>query len=158
MTGQMASLQYRQAATQQASVVGLVIALHDTLLGNLRRAAQAIEMNDIPTRCNELIHGFKVLQQLDAMLDMENGGATAVSVRRFYGYTREQMLRSQFKLSASILRDQIKSVLEVRQAWHQLDSVPLEMQPRRSPLPMPHHNIVDRQEPFEARVPFNCAG
>jgi len=122
----MASLEYRRAATQQASVVGLVIALHDTLIGNLTRAAEAMEKNDIPKRCNELIHGFKVLTQLEAMLDMKNGGETAVKIRRFYTHVRGQMLAAQFKLAPEVLRNQIRVVLDVRQAWEQVDNAPAE--------------------------------
>lgn len=151
-------LQYRQAAARQASVVGLVIALHDTLIGNLRRAAQAIEANDIPTRCSELIHGFKVLQQLETMLDMENGGATAASVHRFYAYTRGQMLKAQFDLSASILWDQVKSVLEVRQAWQQLDSAPAETPSSRKAVSSFPPEPANMQNADEARVSFTCEG
>ncbi len=126
MTNHTASLEYRRAATQQASVVGLVIALHDTLSGNLRRAANAIDKGDIQGRCDELVHGFKVLQQLESMLDMENGGQTAAKIRRFYNHVRGQMLQAQFKLSSEILLQQIRSILIVREAWQQLDSSPIE--------------------------------
>ena len=158
MTGQFASLQYRQAAMRQASVVGLVIALHDTLIGNLRRAAEAVEANDVPTRCNELIHGFKVLQQLETMLDIENGGSTASSVHRFYAYTRGQMLRAQFSLSAPTLWDQVKSVLEVRQAWHQLDSGPTETQSSPGVASAFAHEATNLQAADVSRISFACEG
>ena len=159
MTNNLASFHYKQAVTRQASVTGLVIALHDTLVGNLRRAAQAIEAGDIPTRCNELVHGFKVLQQLEAMLDMEQGGQTAVSVRRFYSYTRGQMLKAQFTLSASLLREQIQSVLEVRQAWQQLDSAPVEAQQLHTTTGDASSPAgTDTQDLGEARVSFTCMG
>ena len=159
MTQNTAYLQYRQAATRQASVVGLVIALHDTLIGNLRRAAQAIESNDIQTRCNELVHGFKVLQQLQAMLDLENGGATAASVRRFYTHTRGQMLKAQFTLSAPLLWSQVQGVLEVRQAWHQLDSAPAEagLSQQRTSHALPNQT-GGRYEREEVRASFACRG
>ena len=116
------SLHYRRATLQQASTVGLVIALYDTLAGNLGRAAAAIERGDIEGRCAELVHGFKVLQQLDAMLDMKNGGVAATNLRRFYTHLRGQMLSAQFRLSASILRDQVRALIDVRGAWQQVDS------------------------------------
>jgi flagellar biosynthetic protein FliS len=118
----MASLEYRRALTEHASVVGLVIALHDTLIGDLRRAAEAMEKNDIPTRCEQLVHGFKVLTQLEAMLDLSNGGETAKKIHRFYRHVRSQMLLAQFKLSPSILYSQIEAVLLVRESWQQVDA------------------------------------
>ena len=156
MTNPTASLEYRRAATQQASVVGLVIALHDTLIGNLRRAAEAMERDDISTRCEQLIHGFKVLQQLEAMLDMNNGGDTAVSIRRFYTHVRGQMLAAQFKLSPTILHDQIRIVLDIRQAWQQVDSSPIESRPA-----IDLTTSVDPSMQSEApqpRASFSCSG
>lgn len=158
MTSQTISLEYRRAATQQASIVGLVVALHDTLVGNLRRAADAIDSNDIQTRCNELTHGFKVLQQLEAMLDMKNGGETAAVVQRFYGYVRGQMLAAQFKLSAQILRTQIQVVLDVRQAWHQIDGTPAEVESKRERSDPSWSSRRETVDPHEVRVPFSCAG
>ncbi len=117
-----ASLTYRRAALQQASTVGLVIALYDTLAGDLARAAVALENDDIEVRCQELSHGFRVLHQLDLMLDMQNGGQAAINLRRFYNHLRGQMLTAQFKRSAAVLRDQIRIVLDVRDAWQRLDT------------------------------------
>ena len=160
MTNKINSLAYRQAATQQASVVGLVIALYDTLIGNLRRASEAMDRNDIQGRCDELMHGFKVLQQLDAMLDMERGGETAVKNRRFYNHLRGQMLAAQFKLSSEILKKQIRLVLEVRQAWQQIDSA-LPGRDRSEPPPLtataPVYTPVQGEE-TEPRSSFSCSG
>ena len=160
MTNKINSLAYRQAATRQASIVGLVIALYDTLIGNLRRAAEAMDRNDIQNRCDELMHGFKVLQQLDAMLDMERGGETAVKNRRFYNHLRGQMLAAQFKLSSEILKKQIGLVLEVRQAWQQIDSA-LPSPDRSKPFPLmataPPYLPAQGGEP-ELRSSFSCSG
>jgi flagellar biosynthetic protein FliS len=160
-TNQAASLVYRRAATQHASVVGLVIALHDTLIGNLQRAAKAIEREDIPTRCDELIHGFKVLTQLDAMLDMNNGGKTAVKIRRFYTHLRGQMLQAQFKLDPAILYAQVNAVLTVREAWEQLDSKGVQAEPPSRKTfqgAYPGAVAMPPSPDAELRTSFSCSG
>ncbi len=116
------SLAYRKAALQHASTVGLVIALYDTLHGNLSRAAAAIERNDIQSRCAELVHGFNVLQQLELMVNADNGGRAASNLRRFYTHLRGQMLKAQFSLSPALLREQMKMLVVVREAWQQVDA------------------------------------
>jgi flagellar protein FliS len=156
MAHSFASLEYRRAATQQASVVGLVIALHDTLVGNLKRAADAMEKNDIATRCNELIHGFKVLAQLDAMLDMKSGGQAAINIRRFYKRLHTQMLEAQFKLSPDILHVQVDAILIVRQAWQQVDSSPVEA-PAASNRAYASAPIQSSPE-SGVRTDFSCSG
>jgi len=59
---------------------------------------------------------------LEAMLDMNNGGKTAVNIRRFYAHVRGQMLAAQFKVQPGILQKQAAIVLEVRQAWQQMEA------------------------------------
>jgi flagellar protein FliS len=117
-----ASLAYRQASTQQASSVGLVIMLYDRLVVDLRDAIDAMGKGDIEERSRSLKHGFQVLQQLDGLLDMQKGGAAAQNLRRFYGLLRARMLEAQFKLSAVILERQIPLIVEVRDAWQQVDA------------------------------------
>lgn len=152
MMNSSASLTYRRAAMQQASTVGLVIALYDTLAGDLNRAIQAMDRNDIQDRCTQLSHGFLVLQQLELMLDTKNGGKPAASLQRFYRHIRQQMLQAQFKLSTSILRDQIRIVLEVREAWQKVDGAEFERREMDQSSQASRHVHEDR----ESRVSFSC--
>lgn len=160
MNNSMASLVYRRAATQHATVVGLVIALHDTLIGNLKRAAEAMKQNDIETRCAQLIHGFRVLTQLEAMLDMNNGGKTAVNIQRFYRHLRRQMLAAQFKLDAGVLETQMQLVLEVREAWQQVEGGSAQMNAVQSTGASygqgAGHSVMEEMD--TPRVSFSCTG
>ncbi len=121
MTPLPPALAYRRAATQQASVVGLVIALYDTLAGDLQRAAIAMQKNQIEERCRQLKHGFTVLLQLYAFLDTERGGETAMHLHRFYNHIRQEMLRAQFTMDPSVLETVKLRLLDVRNAWHEVD-------------------------------------
>lgn len=151
MTYTSASLTYRQAAMQQASTVGLVIALYDTLVGDLTRAVEATERRDIQTRCDQLAHGFKVLQQLEIMIDHANGGPTAISLQRFYRHIRNQLLQAQFKLSPDILREQINIILEVREAWQKVDGAAIE----RSSVHSSTH-CADDSNQIVSRLSLTC--
>jgi flagellar protein FliS len=115
------ALAYRRAATQQASVVGLVIALYDTLAGDLRRGIAAMCQKNIEDRTNQLKHGFSVLTQLDSLIDIERGGQTAINLRCFYGHIRQEMLRAQFTQDPSILERASALLLDVRGAWQEVD-------------------------------------
>ncbi len=63
-----AQLSYRRSAIQGASPIGLVIALYDTLSGDLRRAAAAIRSRDIQKRCTEVNHALLVLGPFDVWM------------------------------------------------------------------------------------------
>ncbi len=122
MTPTPPALAYRRAATQQASVVGLVIALYDTLAEDLRKAAAAMDRKHFDDRSRYLKHGFSVLTQMDALIDAERGGRTAVNLRHFYGFLREEMLRAQFTQDTAVLLRLCSHLLEVREAWQEVDT------------------------------------
>ena len=126
-------LSYRKSAIEGASSIGLIIALFDTLAGNLRRAAAAIRKNDIEKRCKELDHASLVLGQLESWVDSEKGGESAQSLIQFYGYVRAQMMEASVSQSAVVLDAQIEMILHVRSAWQKLDNG-LQVQPGTPPV------------------------
>jgi flagellar protein FliS len=101
-----------------------MIALFDTLAGDLRRAAAAIRSKNIEVRCNELNHATLVLGQLESWLDLKNGGEQAQTLARFYAYLRAKMMEAAVTESFKLLESQIDMVLHIRSAWQQLDSLP----------------------------------
>jgi flagellar protein FliS len=119
-------LSYRRSAIEGASPIGLMIALFDTLVGDLRRAASALRKNDIETRCRELNHATLVLGQLNEWIDPENGGESARTLSRFYAYLRAKMMEAAVRNSAEMLETQIDMILHVRSAWQNLDTGPSE--------------------------------
>ena len=63
-------LSYRRVAIAGATTIGLMIALFDTLVGDLRRAAAALRKGDIETRCREMNHAALVISQLESWIDL----------------------------------------------------------------------------------------
>jgi flagellar protein FliS len=123
MTSNYAQLSYRKSAIQGASTIGLVIALYDTLSGDLRRAAAAIRSHDIQKRCTEVNHAFLVLGQLEDWVETKSDEKLAKSLSGFYSYLRARMMEASLRQSAQLLEDQVGLILQVRAAWQQKDSV-----------------------------------
>ena len=150
-----ASLTYRRAVTEQASPVGLVIALYDTLVADLQRAAAAMrhtKLGAIAERSNHLKHALQVLGQLNALLDAANGGACAQNLAHFYEHLRQRILLAQFQKSTSVLEAEVRNILEVRAAWQQLDSR-AQQQPTND-LPMSAEVQINTQT---SRSSFSCS-
>jgi flagellar secretion chaperone FliS len=120
-------LAYLRAAVQDASSVKLVMILFDQLINNLKGAMAAMETCDVEMRSAELKHGLLVLSQLQGSLNMENGGQAAINFSRFYSAIRAAMMEAHLKVSHEILLRQVGLLLEVRQAWQQVDVPNLEM-------------------------------
>ena len=141
------ALAYRRAAAQQASIVGLLIALYDTLAADLRKAAGAMDRKNFDERSRYLKHGFSVLTQMDALIDAERGGRTASNLRHFYGFLREEMLRAQFTQDTAVLLKLCTHLLEVREAWQEVDTRPI----------MAPASVLDNPETaIEDRAPLDC--
>jgi flagellar protein FliS len=126
-------LSYRKSAIEGASSIGLIIALFDTLAGDLRRAAAAIRESDIEKRCKELDHASLVLGQLESWVDRDKGGESAQSLGQFYSYLRTRMMEASVSQSAAVLDAQIEMILHVRSAWQKLDNAP-QVQPGTPPV------------------------
>lgn len=152
-------LSYRKSAIEGASSIGLIIALFDTLAGDLRRAAAAIRKHDIEKRCKELDHASLVLGQLESWVDAEKGGESAQSLVQFYGYLRAQMMEASVSQSAAVLDAQIEMVLHVRSAWQKLDNVP-QPSPGTPPAGLAVQSTTSSPmpEPKVERIPFSQSG
>ncbi len=121
MTSTM-ELSYRIAAVDTGSPIGLLLALYDTLSGNLRRAAIAIRSQEIERRCAELSHAYVILGQLESWVDPDRDHQLAESLTLFYAYLRAQMLQASLAQSASTLDALIALVVQVRTAWQQREA------------------------------------
>ena|SRR5580698_7047562 len=114
-------LTYRKTAAQGASGFGLLVALCDTLAGDLRRAADAERANEIETRCREVNHALLVVGYLEDGVVRGSGGVLAQRLMAIYSSLRRKMIEAQAKRSAELLEQQMAVVLMLRKHWHELD-------------------------------------
>jgi flagellar secretion chaperone FliS len=114
-------LTYLRAAAQNATAVGLVIILYDLLLHDLEQAISAMADRDVERRTAEIKHSLLVLQQLEGSLDKEGGAEAAKTFSQFYSALRSKIFEAHLKASPELLRKQIDLVVDVRQAWQQVD-------------------------------------
>jgi flagellar secretion chaperone FliS len=113
-----AEMYYRKAAAAASvSGIGLLIALYDTLAGDIRRAAEAERSNDIERRCREVNHALLVIGHLEDCLERGSGGELAGQLRGLYDSLRRELVAAQMKRSALKLEEQMGRVLEIRATW-----------------------------------------
>lgn len=114
-------LAYRKTAVEGASGFGLLIALFDTLAGNLRRAAAAQRANDIERRCREAKHALTIVGYLESSLHRCEGGQLTQQLRAFYASLRRKLLEAQAEQSAETFEQEMAEVLKIRESWQQID-------------------------------------
>ena len=115
-------LAYRKTAAEGSSGFGLLIALYDTLAGNLGRAAEAQRHNDIQKRCLELNHALLVIGYLEDWVDHKSGGDLAQKLVTFYANLRAKLIEAQARQSAEILEQQMAVILSIRGTWQDLEA------------------------------------
>jgi flagellar biosynthetic protein FliS len=116
-----ADLAYRKTAVEGASGFGLLIALYDTLAGNLRRAAAAQRANDIETRCREAKHALLVITYLENGLHSGSAGELTQVLSRFYSSLRRKLIEAQVHQSAETLEQEMAEVLRIREHWQRAE-------------------------------------
>jgi flagellar biosynthetic protein FliS len=112
---------YRKTAVGGASGFGLLVALYDTLAGNLRRAADAERGDDLGKRTAELNHALLVVAYLEDYVNRGSGGKLADYLVAFYRSLRQKVIEAQVKRSAQILEQQMAQVLKIREFWQGLE-------------------------------------
>jgi flagellar protein FliS len=112
---------YRKTAAEGGSGLGLLIALYDTLAGDLRRAAAAERNNDIVQRAREVNHALLVIAYLEQWLSQGTGGELADQLAALYASLRRKLIEAQARRSAAILEEQMALVLQVREGWQAIE-------------------------------------
>ncbi len=116
-----ARLSYREAAVRGATPVKLVVLLYEQALDDLRYAIAALERGEIEARTRKINHAIVVIGQLQASLDLEQGGQVARNLERFYEVVRKGLVAAQFQQSAQVLQEQVSHLLQVHEAWLEVE-------------------------------------
>lgn len=128
-----ASQYYREAEVAGAGPVRLVILLYEQAIEDLRRALVAQERGDVESRTREINHAVLVIGHLEATLDKQQGGIVAVNLERFYQKLRAGLVEAQCRQSPALLNEQISHLMDVRDAWCQVEKLLLPTSPQSQP-------------------------
>lgn len=148
MSRRYLEMAYRTTALEGADGVGLIIALYDTLAGDLRRAIEAMRAGDTEKRCKEINHAMLVLGYLEQFIDRQQSAEYVQSLTMFYGYLRAKMLEAQVKKSTEMLGGLVELVLSVRGTWQQFESR------TSAPAPAVEPPVMAAQSPFAFQEEF----
>jgi flagellar protein FliS len=110
---------YRQFSVQGATPMGLVVMLYDGAIIFLQRALAAMEAGDIQKKCAHLKRALAIIVQLEGILDFQQGGEAAQTLKALYIHARAQAMKANIENSPEILRPLIEEFTSVRDAWRE---------------------------------------
>lgn len=123
---------YRKTAATGASGFGYLIALYDTLAGDLRRSAAAQRAGNLGQRTEETKHALAVLAFLENWVDKESG-ELARKLTQFYARLRRKMLEAQGNQSAELFEALMGEVIGIRELWQRIEEQGAYMEQRVQP-------------------------
>lgn len=123
---------YRRTAAAGASGFALLIALYDTLAGDLRRAAEAQRSKDLERRAREVKHAIAVMGVLENWIDTESG-ELAVGLLRFYARLRQKIFEAQVRQSAELFEMLMTEVVGMREVWQRMEDGSVRAEPEILP-------------------------
>jgi flagellar secretion chaperone FliS len=146
----MNSVEFTYRKTAAAAVgngLSLLIALYDTLAGDLKRAADAERQNQIDRRGREISHALLVIGYLEDWVRRGTGGELADQLTSMYSSLRRGLIQAQVRRSPEILEEQMTLVLKVRAVWQAMETRAAQSGPEiLPPLPAPPYLGVASQE------------
>lgn len=112
---------YRQVATQTASPGQLVVMLYDGAIRFLERALLGFAVEDPAefnqTINNNLMRAQEIINELNASLNMEQGGDVAANLRSLYLYFDRRLTESNIRKDKSGIAEVIARLSTIRDAW-----------------------------------------
>jgi flagellar protein FliS len=126
---------YLQVATRTASPGQLVLMLYDGAIRFLERALHGFSSED-PAEANQAINNNiqraqAILDELNAALNLDQGGPLADHLRGIYHYLDRRLQQSNLRKEADGVQEVLSRLLILRDAWREmLVQVPVEPEAR----------------------------
>lgn len=110
---------YRRTEAQSASPLQLVVMLYDGALRFLSEARTAQAAGDLAGRARAMARVSAIIAECHSTLNMEAGGAVAVTLDGLYTYISTRLLDVTVKRDASALDEITGLIVPLREAWSQ---------------------------------------
>lgn len=108
---------YQDASASGATLAGLMQLVYSHLAQDLLRAADAVQNNNIATRCAASNHALLLLGHLESWVNELDEPPLAESLHSFYRMLVTSILQLQATPSESGFRQYAQLVLDTRAAW-----------------------------------------
>ncbi|MGC8669521.1 MAG: flagellar export chaperone FliS [Chthonomonadales bacterium] len=119
-TSSRPALEYQRMQVETASPAQLIVMLYDGALRFATFAKERMASGDLEARHTYLMKAQRIVTELLAILDMENGGAVAQNLRSLYAYILKQLVEANLYDDAARIDEALGMLRELREAWAQV--------------------------------------
>ncbi len=108
---------YQQTAIGTQSKGRLIVMLYEGALKFMKLAIQELEEGDWAAKGQHLNRAQDIINELNAVLDMEAGGEVARNLRRLYLFMNRRLSEANAKRDTQMVRDVVMLMEELNQSW-----------------------------------------
>ncbi|MBL8073602.1 MAG: flagellar export chaperone FliS [Nitrospira sp.] len=119
--------QYEQTQVVTSSGLQLVVLLYDGAIQSLEIAKREIRAKNIREKARHLGRAIAIIGELNSVLDLEQGGEIARSLRRLYDYMLMEMVEANARNNEQKLEGPLRCLSTLREAWREVAN---QQQPR----------------------------
>jgi len=116
----MGAQAYATTQISTASSVQVVVLLYDGAISSMKLAQEGIVRLNFHDKARFLDRALRVVGELSASLNMEDGGVVAKDLRRLYEYIQFELTQANLKNEPGRLEGPIRCMTVIREAWQEL--------------------------------------
>ena len=111
---------YATTQISTASSVQVVVLLYDGAISSMKLVQESIAAHNFQDKARFLDRALRVIGELSASLNMEEGGVVAKDLQRLYEYIQFEVTQANLKNEPGRLKGPILCMSEIREAWQEL--------------------------------------
>ena len=123
---------YRHGQVASAGPVRIIILLYEGALQSCRQAAERFE--DPRQRGESLGRAHRIVTELMASLDHDEGAEIATNLDALYGFVLESITRANVDADKGVLRPAIQVLETLLSGWHEIETARTP-EPQEPPRP-----------------------
>ena len=108
---------YQDNAVTTQSKGRLIVMLYDGAIKFLRLAIREIENNNYEAKGRYINKAIDIINELNAVLDMDAGGEIAGNLRKLYIFMINRLSQANSQNDPQLIRDVIKLMEELNRSW-----------------------------------------
>ncbi len=108
---------YANTQIQTASNVQVIVLLYDGAISSMKLAQEGMSTLNYQDKARFLDRALRVIGELSASLNMEEGGGIAKDLRRLYEYIQFELTQANLKNEPRRLEGPIRCLSLLREAW-----------------------------------------
>jgi flagellar protein FliS len=108
---------YQETSIATESKGRLVVMLYDGAIKFMRLATKELEAKDYEAKGRYIDRAQDIINELNAVLDMESGGEIAANLRKLYVFMSKRLSEANVQRDPQIIREVISLMEELNKGW-----------------------------------------